>query len=168
MLNVDASARLIEFTKKDSLMKEDCPVYKNHKEIQKGSKIVGVVVSTTEYGHVVRTFGPVKGLLSFEDIKKRIEDKSEKKGKDGDEGAKFEYKVGSVVKAYCLFKKAGKGVALTLSKKTAKAGAEEGLNTGSSRAMEALLPTEQQIDSIIAEDTFTTMIKASVRKEHVG
>lgn len=68
VLHVDAPARLIEFTKKDTLMKEDCPVYKTHKDIKKGDKFVGVVVSSNEYGHVVRSFGTLKGLLTFEDI----------------------------------------------------------------------------------------------------
>lgn len=124
VLNVDAATRLLEFTKKDTLMKEDCPVYKSHKEIQKGDKFVGVVVSTNEYGHIVRSFGSLKGLLTFEDISKRAEEKAEKKRKASTDKS-LEYKVGSIVKAYCLFKKAGKGIALTLSKKTAKA-SEEG------------------------------------------
>lgn len=116
VLHVDAPTRLIEFTKKDSLMKEDCPVYKTHRDIKNGDKVVGVVVSSNEYGHVVRSFGTLKGLLTYDDIK----EKQQKK----DQGEKqVDYKVGSIVKAYCLFKKAGKGVALTLSKKKAAANA---------------------------------------------
>ena len=39
-----------------------------------------------------------------------------------------------MVKAYVLFKKKGKGVALTLSKKKAKADAEEGGDAGKTAA----------------------------------
>jgi hypothetical protein len=42
--NVDAESRDLEFTKKDSLMKVDIPVYKSYKEVSKGDKMYGVVV----------------------------------------------------------------------------------------------------------------------------
>jgi hypothetical protein len=36
----------LEFTKKDSLMKEDCPLYKSYKDIKIGDEYLGVVVSS--------------------------------------------------------------------------------------------------------------------------
>ena len=148
VLNVDAATRTLEFTKKDTLMKDDCPVYKSHREIQRGDKFVGVVVSTNEYGHIVRTFGSLKGLLTFEDIKKRAEEKAEKKSKKEGADRSMEFKVGSIVKAYCLFKKAGKGAALTLSKKTAAKASEDVEMKGgaNSKSLEAMLPTDLDIE----------------------
>ncbi len=115
VFNVDPSSRSLEFTKKDSLMKEDTPVFQSYKEVKKGDKLLGVIVSETEHGHVVRFFGGLKGLLTFEDIKQKY---------SGSFDAK-EFKVGKIVKAYVLFKKKDKGIALTLSKKKAKAGLKE-------------------------------------------
>ena len=62
--------RTILFTKKDTLMKEKVPIYFNPASLGKGDKVYGVVVGQTEYGFVLRSFGGVKGLLTFDDIKK--------------------------------------------------------------------------------------------------
>jgi ribosomal protein S1 len=62
--------RTIIFTKKDTFLKEKCPVFSSPAEIGKGEKLYGVVVGQTEYGFVVKSFGGVKGLLTFEEIKK--------------------------------------------------------------------------------------------------
>ena len=71
-------------------------------------KIVGVVVDQNEHGLIVTTFGGIKGLLTFAEIKAH-----------GGASQK-EMKVGSVVKAYILFRKKDKGMALTLDKAKAK------------------------------------------------
>ena len=110
VLSVKASKRSLEFTKKDSLMKDDAPVYQSYKDVKKGSKVMGVIVGQTEYGYVVTSFGNLKGLLTLEDVK-------EKMGKEFDQSS---FKIGSLVKTYVLFKKKDKGVALTMSKKKAK------------------------------------------------
>jgi len=49
------------------------------------------VVKKVEHGYVLRSFGNIKGLLTFEDIKQKDESLS--------------YKIGSIVKGYVLFKK---------------------------------------------------------------
>ncbi len=67
-------------------------------------KIVGVVVTQNEHGYIVKSFGGIKGLLTFADIKAH--------GKQG----KKDYKEGSICKAYVLFRKKDKGMALTLDK----------------------------------------------------
>ena len=73
----------------------------------KGSKIVGVVVDENEHGYVVKSFGGIKCLLTFADIKAN--------------GSQIkDLKVGSIVKAYVLFRKKDKGMALTLDKAKAK------------------------------------------------
>jgi hypothetical protein len=63
-------------------------------------------VAENYYGYVIRTFGGVKCLLTF------LEIKAHKKGK--------EFKVGGLVKGYVLFKKKDQGLALTLDKAKAK------------------------------------------------
>jgi hypothetical protein len=65
---------------------------------------------------VVRSFGNIKGLLTFEDVKSKLT--------DGYDASQF--KAGSVVKTYVLFKKRDRGLALTLSKKKAKEASEAG------------------------------------------
>ena len=72
VLNVNSSKRTLEFTKKDSLFKPDAPVYNSYKEVKKGDKIVGVVVAEAEHGYVLTSFGNVKGLLTFEDVKAKL------------------------------------------------------------------------------------------------
>ena len=57
--------RFVEFTKKDSLMKEKTPVYSTIKEVSQGSKIVGVVVGKAEHGFVIKTFGGLKTSYSY-------------------------------------------------------------------------------------------------------
>lgn len=88
VFNVDG--RHIEFTKKDSLLKENVPVYQSTSELAPGSKVQGVVVSKTDHGFIVRSFAGLKGLLTHNDIKEN--------------GAKLlkagEIKSGSAVKCY--------------------------------------------------------------------
>ena len=67
--SVNPSKRTMEFTKKDCLMKDDIPVFKSYKEVKKGDKLYCVVVNECEHGLVVKSFGDIKGLLTFEDIK---------------------------------------------------------------------------------------------------
>jgi hypothetical protein len=54
----------------------------------------------------VKTFGGIKGLLTFDEIKKN--------------GKSKEIKVGGLVKGYVLFRKKDKGMAITLDKAKAK------------------------------------------------
>lgn len=68
------------------------------------------MVGQTEYGFVIKTFGGIKGLLTFDEIKKS----SSQKVKITD------LKPGSVVKTFVLFNKKNSGLALTLDKKKTK------------------------------------------------
>ena len=157
VLSVNSSKRLIEFTKKDSLMKEDCPVYKSYKDVKKGDKVYCVIVSNCEHGFVVKTFGDIKGLVTFEDIKQ--------KDKNFDEN---QYKIGTVLKAYCLFKKKDKGLALTLSKKKVK-DTQSSVKEGELESIEnTFLPSEHALESLLAENRFSTMIKSSKEQALVG
>lgn len=72
VLNVDSSKRSLEFTKKDSLMRSDAPVFQSYKEVKKGDKVLGVVVAECEHGYVVKSFGNLKGLLTYEDVKAKL------------------------------------------------------------------------------------------------
>lgn len=69
VFHIDLKTRYIEFTKKETLLKDKTPVYQSYKEAGKGSKIVGVVVGQNEHGFIVKSFGGIKGLLTFADIK---------------------------------------------------------------------------------------------------
>ena len=97
-------------------MKADVPVYQSYKEVKKGDKVVGVVVAECEHGYVVKSFGALKGLLTYEDVKSKLTEEYDVS----------QFKAGSILKAYVLFKKRDKGLALTLSKTKAKAAAESG------------------------------------------
>ena len=107
--------RQVELTKKDSLMKDSVPVYTALSDIRPGMKLQGLVVGKTEHGYVVKTFAGLKGLLKHDDVKEH----GVKKLKTAD------LKAGTALKAYVLFVKKGKGIALTLSKKKAKKNMEE-------------------------------------------
>jgi len=72
VLNVDSSKRALEFTKKDTLMKQDTPVFNSYRDVKKGDKVIGVIVAANEHGYVVKSFGHLKGLLTFEDIKSKL------------------------------------------------------------------------------------------------
>jgi len=109
VLNVEG--RHVEFTKKDSLMKENAPVYQDLSELRPAMKLLGVVVGNTDHGFVVKSFGGLKGLLTHADIKEN----AAKHLKSTD------LKSGSAVKCYVQFIKKGSGIALTLSKKKAAA-----------------------------------------------
>ena len=102
--------RAIEFTKKDSLLKDKAPVYSQISEVRQGSKVLGLVVGEADHGYVIKTFGGLKGLLTFADVKANSA------------LIKGELKSGSIVKAFVLFVKKGSGMALTLNKKTARKG----------------------------------------------
>ena len=68
-----------------------------------------MVVDENEHGYVVKSFGGIKGLLTFADIKA-----------NGAQNSIKDLKVGSIIKAYVLFRKKDKGMALTLDKAKAK------------------------------------------------
>jgi ribosomal protein S1 len=72
VLSVNVSKRSLEFTKKDTLMKDDAIVYQSYKQVKKGDKVVGVVVGQNQYGFVISTFGAIKGLLNFEDVEEKL------------------------------------------------------------------------------------------------
>jgi ribosomal protein S1 len=136
VLSVDSSKRSLEFTKKDTLMKADAPVYQSYKEVKKGDKVVAVVAAEVEHGYVVKSFGNIKGLLTFEDVKSKL----------GDGYDVSQFKPGSILKTYVLFKKRDRGLALTLSKKKAKEASEAGGATeadDSISTLEGKLPTEE-------------------------
>lgn len=160
VLGVRVDKRYVEFTKKDSLMKEDAPVFQSYKELKKGDKIVSAIVGKNEFGYIVKTFGNVKGLVSLEDIK-------EKHGNDFDEGS---FKTGSILKAYVLFKKKDKGVALTLSKKKARAEVkdESKNDKASSKNLDSYyLPNEEQLEEILNNEKFSSLLKTSRDKDLV-
>jgi ribosomal protein S1 len=107
IFHIDYKTRYMEFTKKETLLKEKTPVYQSYRDCDKGSKLVGIVVDDNEHGYVIKSFGGIKALLTFADIK--------------DNGSQIkDLKTGSVVKAYVLFRKKDKGMALTLDKAKAK------------------------------------------------
>lgn len=89
-------------------MKHDVPIYTSIKSVKKGDKIAGVCVAQNEHGFIFKTFGDIKALLTFADIKENHTKKE-----------KGEIKPGSFVKSYVLFNKKGSGLALTLDKKKA-------------------------------------------------
>lgn len=67
-----------------------------------------MVVAENEYGYIIKSFGGIKGLLTFADLKAHGKSSSK------------DLKVGSVVKSYVLFRKKDKGMALTKDKAKAK------------------------------------------------
>ena len=91
-------------------MKDKAPVYSSITEVRQGSKILGIVVGEADHGYVIKTFGGLKGLLTYQDVK------------SNSTLIKSELKSGSLVKAFVLFVKKGSGMALTLNKKTARKG----------------------------------------------
>ena len=101
IFNVDVAKQCLEFTKKDGLLKEDVPIYQSIREVRQGTKLVSLIVAKNEHGYITKTFGGIKGLLTFED-------------------AGESHKIGQIIKAQVLFKKKDKGVALTVSKAKAK------------------------------------------------
>jgi predicted RNA-binding protein with RPS1 domain len=98
-----------------------------------------VVVDENEHGFIVKSFGGIKGLLTFADIKENG-------------GNQKDLKVGSIVKAYILFRKKDKGMALTLDKTKAKElrkGQEEktGYNEGEEKQTPVFTRLEQYFPS---------------------
>ena len=87
-------------------MKESAPVFASYRDVKNGDKILCNVVGECEHGLVVKSFGNIKGLITFDEIKAKYPDEK--------------FKVGSVIKAYTLFKKADQGLALTLNKDKVK------------------------------------------------
>ena len=77
VLHVDQAKRYIEFTKKDSFLKDDAPVYQSYRDVNKGDKVLCNVVSTCEYGLIIKSFGNIKGLITYEDIKAKHGDKDQ-------------------------------------------------------------------------------------------
>jgi ribosomal protein S1 len=125
--------------------------------VRKGDKLMGVIVSKNDFGYVVASFGGIKGMINFEDVEEKL-------GKNYD---KNEFKTGSILKAYVLFKKKDKGCALTLSKKKAKADREEG-GEQAETIETAFLPNDEEMEAIVSSDKYSTMMKASRDPEHVG
>ena len=85
-------------------------------------------------------------------------------GADFDENA---YKVGNILKSYVLFKKKDKGVALTMSKKKARAEIKDDGKTdeASSKSMDnSFLPTEEQLEDILGNEKYASLLKASKDK----
>ena len=133
------------FTKKDSLMKHDIPIYDSLNKVTKNSEVHGVIVAQNDHGFIVKSFGEVKGLLSFADVKQN-------------QPKKAEFKIGSCVKTYVLFNKKGKGLALTLdSNKVSLRGSSE-------RSLRDLLPTEEECANLAS--TYKSQVKHS--QESVG
>lgn len=144
VFNIDG--RHVEFTKKDSLLKEDAPVYQGTSELSAGNKLLGVVVSKTEHGFIVRSFAGLKGLLTHTDVKEN--------------GAKLlkagEIKSGTAVKCYVQFVKKGSGIALTLSKK--KATAKNPVIEGSNDSLaEKHLPAGEELEAL--KTSYATVLK---------
>jgi len=163
VLSVDPGKRALVFTKKDTLMKDDAPVFSSYKEVKKGQKVIGVVVAEKEHGYVIKTFGDIKGLLTFEDVQSKL-------SKDYDTSA---FKPGSLVKTYVLFKKKGKGLALTLSKKKAKADPveDEEAKDASSKGKTietGHVPTEEEVEQLFKTSKLSTLVKASKDTSLVG
>jgi thiol-disulfide isomerase/thioredoxin len=159
VLNVNVGKRFIEFTKKDSFMKDDAPVYQSYKEVKKGNKVICNVVSHCEHGVVVKSFGNIKGLITYEDIKAKenVSTVDEK-----------QYKAGTVLKAYVLFKKADKGLALTMSKKKAKATGDDVSKDHYKTLENNFLPNEEEMEQILSNTKYSTMLKQSRDSELVG
>lgn len=113
-------------------MKHDVPLFKSLKSVKKGDKVIGVIVSQNEYGFIVKSFGDVKGILTFADVK---ENQSKRE--------KTELKAGQCVKTYVLFNKKGSGLALTLDKK--KARVENQIKNENEKSFSELyLPNEEE------------------------
>jgi predicted RNA-binding protein with RPS1 domain len=127
-------------------MKHDVQIFKSLKSVAKGDKVYGVVVAQNEHGHIVKSFGEVKGLLTFADIKENASKKD-----------KYELKTGSIVKAYVLFNKKGSGLALTLDKKKARKTEEVGATD--QRTLSQFLPTDEE--SVELKQTYNSLLKNS-------
>lgn len=136
--------RQVVFTKKDSLMKHDVPLYKSQKAVKKGDKVVGVVVAQNEHGYIIKSFGEVKGLLTFADVKENHTKKE-----------KGELKAGSSIKCYVLFNKRNSGLALTLDKKKARQEKE----TTDMKGLSEYLPTEEELTLI--KELYSSLLKHS-------
>lgn len=115
-------------------MKHDVPIHKAQKAVKKGDKVVGVIVAQNEHGFIVKSFGDIKGLLTFADVK---ENQSKKE--------KGDLKAGSAVKCYVLFNKRNSGLALTLDKKKARA---EKTADEESKSLGEYMPTEEEMEVI--------------------
>ena len=141
--------RHVEFTKKDSLMKESATIVTSLNDLSPGMAIYGVVVGQAEHGFVIKTFGGLKGLLKHDDVKQF----GDKKLKTAD------LKSGHAIKAYVQFVKRGSGIALTLSKKKARKNVEadagdEAQDTFTSKH----LPSTEELDSW--KDSYGSLLRA--------
>jgi ribosomal protein S1 len=150
VFSVDENSRSIIFTKKDTFMKEDMEDegMGEISSVKKGHKVMGVVVGETSYGYVVKSFGSIKGLLTFADIK------GENAGP---------YKVGQIVKTYCLFNKKNSGLALTVNKKKCKESSNANAITFESFLpdTEASNELKKTYKSMIAKQECSTLIGKS-------
>lgn len=110
-----------------------------------------MVVAKTEYGFVVKSFGGVKGLLTFKEINS---------SKNSD------LKEGSLVKTYVLFNKKKSGLALTDSKKRARKNIAEADVSAPTDTFESYLPTEEEAAKI--KQNHARMVKNSSDPNLVG
>ena len=135
-------------------MKDKAPVYSSISEVRQGSKILGLVVGEADHGYVIRTFGGLKGLLTYADVKANSS------------LIKGELKSGSIVKSFVLFVKKGSGMALTLNKKSARKGQEEEDQAESKSILESYFPNSEQLAQI--KSTYSQFQKASQSENLVG
>lgn len=117
-------------------------------KIKRGAKVMGVVVGETSYGYVVKSFGNIKGLLTFADIKTQ-------------KLATGPYKEGQILKTYCLFNKKNSGLALTLDKKKCKESSSSGALT-----FESYLPDSEASQEL--KTAYKSMIAKQDCKNLVG
>lgn len=147
--------RSVVFTKKESLLKDDVPVLTKPQDLKTGDKFLGVLVSQTEHGYLLRGLGGVKGLLSTADAKENV---SKLKNSD--------LKAGALLKTYVLFvKKATGSVALTLNKsKIEKAAGSDEASTESLEEMH--FPTGEEAKSI--RENYSKELKGAQMQTKVG
>ena len=62
--NSPISLNNLLLTKKDTFFKEKTPVYMKPEDVNKGNKVICVVVGEAEHGYVALSFGGIKGLLT--------------------------------------------------------------------------------------------------------
>jgi ribosomal protein S1 len=123
----DIENRNVVFTKKEFLMKHDVHLFDSIRQVKKADEVYGVIVAENEYGFIVKSFGEVKGLLTFADVKA---------------SKKSDLKVGDSVKCWVLFNKKGSGLALTLDSKKVPE------QSNSEKSLKDLFPSTEQHDAL--------------------
>lgn len=102
--------------------------------------MTGVIVSQNDHGYIIKSFGEVKGLLSFNETK--------------------DQKVGGIISGYVLFNKKGSGLALSLNKQS-KSKSDDSANQ---KSFKDYLPTDDEVATIA--QTYSSAIRHS--KECIG